>query len=69
MYRVIRSNYLTRSFYRGFCKSAETELLKQLQGHFKVKGPVSVSEYMKEVLTNPIAVCIIYYIYNYHSHQ
>ena len=37
-------------------KSAETPLLQQLRSKIKMTGAISVSDYMKEVLTNPSAV-------------
>ena len=37
-------------------KEAETDLVKQLKARIKATGPMSVSDYMKEVLTNPTAV-------------
>ncbi|KAK2144857.1 hypothetical protein LSH36_725g01053 [Paralvinella palmiformis] len=39
-------------------KSAETDLCKQLKAKIRLTGPITVAEYMKEVLTNPIAVSI-----------
>lgn len=36
-------------------KSAETPLLKQLQARIKLTGPLTVCEYMKEVLVNPVS--------------
>ena len=37
-------------------KSGETKLLKQLTQHIKTVGPITVADYMKEALNNPIAV-------------
>lgn len=34
---------------------AHNKLSKQLQAKIKMKGPISVADYMKEVLTNPIS--------------
>lgn len=41
-------------------KSAETEFLKHLSASIRMKGPISVADYMKEVLTNSVAG---YYMY------
>ena len=37
-------------------KSAETEMVKQLKARIRLAGPLTVADYMKEVLTNPSAV-------------
>ena len=37
-------------------KSARTELCEQLEAKIKLSGPLTVSQYMKEALTNPVAV-------------
>ena len=37
-------------------KSAETEMVKQLKARIRLSGPLSVADYMKEVLTNPTSV-------------
>ena len=39
-------------------KSVETDLARQLKAKIKITGPITVAEYMKEVLTNPVAVSI-----------
>ena len=39
-------------------KSSKTDLVKQLRAKIKLSGPITVAEYMKEVLTNPIAVSV-----------
>ncbi|KAH7971634.1 hypothetical protein HPB52_000663 [Rhipicephalus sanguineus] len=36
-------------------KSAETKLLQQLRSRILATGPITVAEYMKEVLTNPMS--------------
>eukprot|EP00058_Branchiostoma_floridae_P024793 XP_002610283.1 hypothetical protein BRAFLDRAFT_126844 [Branchiostoma floridae] len=36
-------------------KSGETELLKHLRSQLKAAGPITVADYMREVLTNPTA--------------
>ncbi|XP_045583693.2 LOW QUALITY PROTEIN: protein arginine methyltransferase NDUFAF7, mitochondrial [Procambarus clarkii] len=36
-------------------KSSETPLLKQLQARIKMSGPLTVYDYMKEVLINPVS--------------
>ncbi|KAG0413322.1 hypothetical protein HPB47_009510 [Ixodes persulcatus] len=36
-------------------KSAETRLLQQLRSRILATGPITVAEYMKEVLTNPMS--------------
>lgn len=36
-------------------KSAETKLLQQLRSRILASGPITVAEYMKEVLTNPMS--------------
>ena len=37
-------------------KSKETELVKQLTAKMRLTGPITVADYMREVLTNPTAV-------------
>ena len=40
-------------------KSEETEMVRQLRARIKLNGPITVADYMREVLTNPVAVGII----------
>ncbi|XP_066281071.1 protein arginine methyltransferase NDUFAF7, mitochondrial-like [Branchiostoma lanceolatum] len=43
-------------FLRGLHqKSGETDLLKHLRSRLKAAGPITVADYMREVLTNPAA--------------
>lgn len=40
-------------------KSKETKLLNQLRSRIKATGPMTVAEYMKEVLINPMSVSLL----------
>lgn len=42
-------------------KKASVSLARQLQAKIKATGPITVAEYMKEVLTNPVS--------GYYMHQ
>ncbi len=46
------------TFSRRHAKSKETELVRLLAAKMKATGPITVAEYMREVLTNPTAVTI-----------
>ncbi|KAI0227220.1 Protein arginine methyltransferase NDUFAF7, mitochondrial [Lamellibrachia satsuma] len=73
--RLTRISSLLHIFKRSTCgcrrylhvpssrrwKSAETEMVKQLKARIRLTGPLSVADYMKEVLTNPSA--------GYYMHQ
>ena len=42
---------------RSYCMvKAENQLMRHLAARIKANGPLPVAEYMKEVLTNPVAV-------------
>ena len=42
---------------RGYStKSPETELGRHLKTRIKATGPITVAEYMRDVLTNPVSV-------------
>ena len=50
----IRNSALTR------CYCSKTSLLHQLRAKIKMSGPITVANYMKEVLINPAAVSAIH---------
>jgi len=41
----------------GIPNTAKAALLQQLTSKIRFSGPISVADYMKEVLTNPVGVC------------
>lgn len=50
-------NLFTGALQRAlFCSKAENSLLKLLTKRIKATGPITVADYMKEVLTNPTYV-------------
>ncbi|KAH9375414.1 hypothetical protein HPB48_012106 [Haemaphysalis longicornis] len=43
-------------------KSSETKLLQQLRSRILATGPITVAEYMKEVLTNPMSLVAVWFL-------
>ncbi|KAK8375002.1 hypothetical protein O3P69_010967 [Scylla paramamosain] len=53
--RLLATSPFTATHSPQSSKSPETPLLKQLQSRIKFSGPLTIHDYMKEVLINPIS--------------